>query len=311
MFVYIQSLLIMMLEILCCKIFFEAFGIKREENNCWKNYSIVIGLTVLCYFIAMIFRDYFIVKQVFSIILITFFMLLYLKLSFGKAMILSALFESLLLVMDYFALLMNIYIFHNMEEVWESHVIQGSLVVVLGKALLLFAVLIIRNHMEKKSLAMLADTEWLRFIFFPIFTICVITAMIKMSEDIKNKAQENLFFVIACGLAGMNIVVFYLIYDILKRENKLQEERIYRIQVKNQIGMYRSISENFDKQKKMTHEYKNQIMCIDSLIKKKKYDSLESFVNKISGQISKELDFICTNNVIVDAVLNTKYQEIR
>lgn len=238
-------------------------------------------------------------------------MLLYLKLSFGKAMILSALFESLLLVMDYFALFMNIYIFHNMEEVWESHVIQGSLVVVLGKALLLFAVLIIRNHMEKKSLAMLADTEWLRFIFFPIFTIYVITAMIKMSEDIKNKAQENLFFVIACGLAGMNIVVFYLIYDILKRENKLQEERIYRIQVKNQIGMYRSISENFDKQKKMTHEYKNQIMCIDSLIKKKKYDSLESFVNKISGQISKELDFICTNNVIVDAVLNTKYQEIR
>ena len=52
-------------------------------------------------------------------------------------------------MMDYFALLMNIYIFHNMEEVWESHVIQGSLVVVLGKALLLFAVLIIRNHMEK------------------------------------------------------------------------------------------------------------------------------------------------------------------
>lgn len=43
MFVYIQSLLIMMLEILCCKIFFEAFGKKREENNCWKNYSIVIG----------------------------------------------------------------------------------------------------------------------------------------------------------------------------------------------------------------------------------------------------------------------------
>lgn len=38
---------------------------------------------------------------------------------------------------------------------------------------------------------------------------------------------------------------------------------------------------------------------------------MESFVNKISGQISKELDFICTNNVIVDAVLNTKYQEIR
>lgn len=59
-----------------------------------------------------------------------------------------------------------------MEEVWESHVIQGSLVVVLGKALLLFAVLIIRNHMEKKSLAMLADTEWLRFIFSLFHNMC-------------------------------------------------------------------------------------------------------------------------------------------
>lgn len=55
--------------------------------------------------------------------------------------------------------------------------------------------------------------------------------MIKMSEDIKIKPRR-IYFVIACGLAGMNIVVFYLIYDILKRENKLQEERIYRIQVK-------------------------------------------------------------------------------
>lgn len=33
------------------------------------------------------------------------------------------------------------------------------------KGIVTFAVLIIRNHMEKKSLAMLADTEWLRFIF--------------------------------------------------------------------------------------------------------------------------------------------------
>ena len=40
---------------------------------------------------------------------------------------------------------------------------------------------------------MLADTEWLRFIFFPIFHNMCITAMIKMSEDIKNKAWENLF----------------------------------------------------------------------------------------------------------------------
>ena len=52
-------------------------------------------------------------------------------------------------------------------------------------------------------------------------------------------------------------------------------------------------------------------MCIEFFDKKEEIWFIGSFVNKISGQISKELDFICTNNVIVDAVLNTKYQEIR
>lgn len=154
-----------------------------------------------------------------------------------------------------------------MEEVWESHVIQGSLVVVLGKALLLFAVLIIRNHMEKNL--------WLCWqiqngfgLFFPYFTICVITAMIKMSEDIKIKPRR-IYFCYSVWIGGNehSCILFNIWY--FKTRNKLQEERIYRIQVKNQIGMYRSISENFDKQKKMTHEYKNQIMCIDSLIKRR------------------------------------------
>ena len=52
---------------------------------------------------------------------------------------------------------MNIYIFHNMEEVWESHVIQGSLVVVLGKALLLFAVLSIRDVYKRQILMRSTD----------------------------------------------------------------------------------------------------------------------------------------------------------
>lgn len=36
MFVYIQSLLIVILEVLCYKIFIETFGVKREENRVWK-----------------------------------------------------------------------------------------------------------------------------------------------------------------------------------------------------------------------------------------------------------------------------------
>lgn len=33
---YIQSIMLTVLEIICCKIFFESFAEKRSENN-WRN----------------------------------------------------------------------------------------------------------------------------------------------------------------------------------------------------------------------------------------------------------------------------------
>ena len=310
MFVYIQSFLIIVLEMLCCKIFFEIFGIKRNENNVWKNHIIIAGLIVSMYLVSMIFRNRFITKQIFVITVTAVFMTWYLKISFRKSLIVALLFQGLLILVDYFALLINVSFFNNIEEVWENYAVQGALVVVLGKVLLLLAVFIIRKFMDKSSLVRMVDTEWLRFIFFPLATICIIAAMIKISGKIEDENYGNIFFVIAYGLAGMNIAVFYLIFDILKREVKSYEDSIYRLKVKNQMNIYHSVSENFDLQKKRTHEYKNQIICIDTLIKKKNYEALEDYVGKISGQLSRELDAICTNNVIVDAILNSKYQEI-
>ena len=43
---YIQSIMLTVLEIICCKIFFESFAEKRSENN-WRNCSIILG-TVIC-----------------------------------------------------------------------------------------------------------------------------------------------------------------------------------------------------------------------------------------------------------------------
>ena len=45
------------------------------------------------------------------------------------------------------------------------------------------------------------------------------------------------------------------------------------------------------------------------MLAKRKYAELEEYVQSIYGSLNKELDAIDTNNVIVNAILNTKYQE--
>ena len=305
---YIQSIMLTVLEIICCKIFFESFAEKRSENN-WRNCSIILGTVICGYIIALLFYDQFVLKQMLAIVVIALFMSFYFKIHLKKAIIVSLLFQALLLSVDYFTLWLNVSLFHSVAEINESHFVGGSLITVLAKIILFLVVLLIRKKIGGESSDVLRSTDWLRFIFFPVFTIFTVIALIMTSGNIENQKQENVFLVIALCLAGMNIVVFYMINDILKREIKIRENEVFQLKARNQTDMYRSISENFVKQRKKTHEYKNQIMCIESLIEMENYDELKDYVRSISGNLSTELDYIKTNNVIIDAILNSKYKE--
>lgn len=306
---YMQGVMFTVLEMLCCKTFFETFDKKRSENR-WRNYGIILSLIVFAYSIALVCYNLFFLKQILVILVTAIFMTLYLKIHFQKAIILSILFQGLLLSIDYFALWLNMSLFNSIAEINESHYVGGYLVAALAKVLLFMMVLVIQKKIGEKASEVLRDIDWLRFLFFPVFTIVTIAAMLITSGSVENQKQESVFLVIAFCLAGMNIVVFYLINDIMKRETKIRESKIFQLKVQNQTNMYRSVSENFDKQRKMTHEYKNQIMCIESLIAAKNYNDLEEYVRKVGSRLSTELDCIKTNNVIIDAILNSKYQEI-
>ena len=311
MFDHIQNLLIVVLEILCYICFLNTFLEKKKKESIWKTSYAIGGMVFGCYLFASIFAKNFIVKQVIIILFLAICIQQYSKIKWSKSVGLSTLFQGLLLVVDYFVLLTNGYFLR--DEVYSEikNQVQSYLVVVLGRVIFFLIIIIIRRYLGKDKLIVFDDAQWLKLIAFPIFTICSIVGMIKVAGITPNQEQENLFFIISCGLAGLNILVFYFINDMAKREYEIYENKIFRLKVDNQTKMYRSVSENFNKQKKKTHEYKNQIMCITTLMKKKQYDELEEYIRNISGRLEKELDFICTNHVIVDAILNSKYSEMR
>lgn len=292
---------------MCCKIFYETFGKVRYKG--WINIiQFVLLLGTVC-LLAFGFSNNFVVRQIANILTLSVFMLWHVKIGLKKSFVLAVLFDAFLLAMDYLVYLIIGWLALGSNLSDQLYGIGAVLAYLLVKVILFFLILVIRKQFGKKSIEMMLDTEWLRFLFFPVFTIAVIYAMLSVFEHVQTVEQANLLAIIAFGMVGMNIVVFYLINDIVEREMKLHENKIFQIQAKNQLEMYRSISENFDNQKRKTHEYKNQIACIESLIDKKQYKKLEEYVKKIYGSLNNEPDAINTNNVIVNAILNTKYQE--
>lgn len=309
MFELMQSVLLIFIEIMCCKIFYETFGEIRYKG--WINIiQFVLLLGSMC-LLAYGFSEYFAIRQIIAILMFSIFMFWHVRISLKKSFVLAILFDALLLAMDFLAFLIMSWLSLDMKISEQQYAIASVLAYLLVKVVLFFLILVIRKQFAKKSMEKMLDTEWLRFLFFPVFTISAIAVMLSVFESVQTVEQANLLAVIAFGMVGMNILVFYLINDIMEREVKMHENKVFQIQAKNQLEMYRSISENFDNLKKKTHEFKNQISCIESLLDKKQYFKLEEYVKKIYGSLNNEPDAINTNNVIVNAILNTKYQEVK
>lgn len=309
MFLYFFSFAIIAFEVICCKIFFESFCYAPMKQKKWQKLLWILLLILVFYVCGLTLSSWIIVKQIIAISVAAIIMHFYFKISLKKSAVLAMLYQGLLILVDYIAYAGNSSIISHQGVVYNEYALEGNLVVVFSKVILFMCIFLVKKQFGKTKTEMLSDAEWIRFLFFPFFTIITIVAMLIKFQYTENQSQANTLYSIAFGIVVMNVFVFYLINDILIREAKLNEKEILELKVQNQIEMYRSISENFDIQKRKSHEFKNQILCIESLLNNQEYDEASQYVNKISKSFTNEKNVINTNHVIINAILNTKYQE--
>lgn len=309
MFEYISSFAIIVFETLCCRMFYESFCFELKENKKWCRKIYVILMPCTLYVCSLLLANWLVIKQLTVVMVISLMMCLYYKISIKKAIILALLYQGLALIVDYIAYASSMAFFSIAGDVKQEYAVEGNLVVILSKIVLFLCVLLVKKQFGKKLTEKLEDTAWTRFFFFPIFTIFTIVAMIVTFPYTDNRMQAHVLYIISFGIVIMNIFVYYLINDIVDRETKLHEKEILEMQVKNQMKIYHSISENYELQKSKAHEFKNQILCIEALLKEKEYIEASKYVNSISNSLMNEKNAINTNHVIINAILNTKYEE--
>ena len=297
------------METVCCKLFYEAFAKKRNEDRL-NDYLFIILLSCLNFVLVYFVGENMLMKQILIILITGLVMFMYAEIKLWKSFCIALLFQSLLLAVDYAFYLYYVFMNEKYSISVSGYEFSGDLSAALAKLTLFLTVLFLKTKIAKGDAGdVLKGAEWFRFIAFPLFTILVLCAM-AWTSGAENIQVGNLDFIIAFGLVAINIIVFYLVIDILKRERRIREDDMYRVKVRNQTELYKALYTNYEKQRKKAHEYKNQVMCMEGLLKKKQYDELEKYIDNISGKLSGERSCIRTNNALVDAIINTKYKEM-
>ena len=228
-----------------------------------------------------------------------------------KTIILTLLIQGIIGVIDYIVIMIVTARYNNIDILEGSTDLIGVLVIIASRIILFLLLITVKriSVIKKKNVIDMSNKEWLQFLIFPIFTLITVIVMTNSMITSYHEDIVNVYYVIAIVLIVLNMVVFHLINEILENSQRIREADVLKQQSIGQLELYNSLRKNYDIQRKRTHEYKNQIMCIDSLLKKKNYNKLEEYINSIFDKLDGQLDMVDTNNEVVNAVINAKYYE--
>ncbi len=305
---YIYSLVYTIIYVVLLIFFVEIFVSKKNINTYIFQLS-QTALVIFIYWISYLFMDQMAIKQILVIIADTILIYYIYEAKIRKSLVLVFMFQACEVVIEYFCfvLLQNSFGLKS-EDVLKNE--NLSFVMGLLCLMLMFCFIsIIRKTLSRKLGYSLTEIEWLRFSVFPIFCIITIVALMFNFEILENSRQGIILIWIVGGLVVMNIMVFGLLTDALKRESKLADYKVIQERGKNDTEMYQSMIHNYNEQRKIVHEFKNHMECISLLIQHKEYDRLNDYILQIQDNINHGHDLMDTNNKLINMILNSKYLE--
>lgn len=275
------------------------------------------GLILGNYLSACFLSSALLLKQA-AIILFTSFVMQYrFRQRFRRILALMALYQAVNVTIEYLELVLAGYYFpifkDRMDYVWCGILLLQNLIVL---CLVLAVKRFFAGERFAREKSLLTDREWMFFSVFPLFTIIVVL-LIYMNFGVEQIPGSHVLLCIACGLAAMNAVVFYLLNGIARRERQIAENRLFAQRMESQTREYFSMLENYEKQRKRAHEFKNHMSVILALAKQGEEDGvktqkkLKAYLEKMQEENMERMDSIDTNHTLLNAILNSKYQEAK
>ena len=117
--------------------------------------------------------------------------------------------------------------------------------------------------------------------------------------------------ILASGMFILSILIFALIDNVVRRENYIHEKEIMLGQTEHLNQMYRSLSDEREKQKARSHDYMNHLNVMLMLAREGKVDEQIRYIEEQLGKEVQNVDIIDTGNTLINAVLNIKYLEAK
>ena len=237
------------------------------------------------------------------------FTMLIFKVSFKKSLLANLLYNAIMMSLQMIGLLV---VMRVTGKDWLQISNNESFIGDLSCQIVMFLIVMVINTVFRKGVLTNLDIKgWLTFALYPLFTII---AILVLAFSVGKKAVDDVYtgmVILASGMLIMSIVIFLLIDNVVRRENMIHEKEIMLGQTEHLNQMYRSLSDEREKQKARSHDYINHLNVMLMLAREGKTDEQIRYIEEQLGKEVQSVDIIDTGNSLINAVLNIKYLEAK
>lgn len=102
------------------------------------------------------------------------------------------------------------------------------------------------------------------------------------------------------------VLIIYLLFNCISKQYFENISLLMEKQVEQQVKHYKKINKLTDDLREFRHDYKNHMICLQSLLNNKQYDEALSYVKSITNQEILDSNKFFSGNQIADAILTDK-----
>lgn len=294
---YIKSLILSIMMGISCKEYYEAILPKRKMRYRWIEQTVMFAFALGFMVISVSPIPPYILQPIRIIIILWIIGQIYFKAKWMHHLALSVFFGGISCVLS--AIVGSILWlcplgYHAIEYIFDPIWCILLLLFMLGF-----------SYRFKGQFNIFDKEKGIYFGIFPAISIMILMVLAVWGE---NEADYSIRYIFIMGFGIASILIFYFVCSTLIKDARMQSLQVENELVRNQMSMYRSMEQSYRQQQKYMHDYKNQLNCIQGLLEKGQVKESLNYIEELTGGIRKNTDYIDTNHVIVNVILNQKYQ---
>lgn len=299
--IIVRGLVLSFMTGISCKLFLETLLSERRKWPGWVRHTEILAFTAGFMLIAVTPIPPYILQPVRVILVLFLITQFYYRTGIVKNLLSAVLFCGIYWLIS--VMLLSTAYLLPLSGTGELY----DMMEIIVEVILLCLMMAFRIGFQKRA-RRLAGLQWEKFGFFSILVMVVVLAVSMVTWD-GTTAENYARFIVVAGLVILCVSIFYFVIWRLEKEEELQWMQLSRERVQNQMDMYHNMQKSYERQRRLLHDYSNQLQCIQEMLVHGGADETLKYLSGLTGNLKKSVYYVNTNNMIVNVVLNRKYQD--